>query len=154
MLTVFVPPLPSRRETVRTGKHFGSVSLHRKTRSHQDKPNPIPRLRVEMEILHTDRFTDRCSWNTPTSTPALRDIPSLRCQESRSSLPTAETFTLRAWMQKAGGASRDRTDDLKLAKLALSQLSYGPGPLLTATKAAEANKPSGPSRASGGPGKI
>ena len=27
---------------------------------------------------------------------------------------------------RAGGASRDRTDDLKLAKLALSQLSYGP----------------------------
>ena len=26
----------------------------------------------------------------------------------------------------AGGADRDRTDDLKLAKLALSQLSYGP----------------------------
>ena len=32
-------------------------------------------------------------------------------------------------MEKArgsGGARRDRTDDLKLAKLALSQLSYGP----------------------------
>ena len=29
---------------------------------------------------------------------------------------------------KNGGASRDRTDDLKLAKLALSQLSYGPKP--------------------------
>ena len=27
---------------------------------------------------------------------------------------------------KAGGACRDRTDDLKLAKLALSQLSYKP----------------------------
>ena len=27
---------------------------------------------------------------------------------------------------KDGGANRDRTDDLKLAKLALSQLSYGP----------------------------
>ena len=27
---------------------------------------------------------------------------------------------------KVGGARRDRTDDLKLAKLALSQLSYGP----------------------------
>ena len=25
-----------------------------------------------------------------------------------------------------GGAGRDRTDDLKLAKLPLSQLSYGP----------------------------
>ena len=27
---------------------------------------------------------------------------------------------------RRGGANRDRTDDLKLAKLALSQLSYGP----------------------------
>ena len=27
---------------------------------------------------------------------------------------------------ETGGAYRDRTDDLKLAKLALSQLSYGP----------------------------
>ena len=27
---------------------------------------------------------------------------------------------------EVGGAYRDRTDDLKLAKLALSQLSYGP----------------------------
>src|SRR5581483_4233007 len=31
----------------------------------------------------------------------------------------------RAWR---GGARRDRTDDLLLAKQALSQLSYGPGP--------------------------
>ena len=30
------------------------------------------------------------------------------------------------WLAKAGGADRDRTDDLKLAKLPLSQLSYGP----------------------------
>ena len=29
-----------------------------------------------------------------------------------------------------GGAGRDRTDDLKLAKLPLSQLSYGPIPIL------------------------
>ena len=28
--------------------------------------------------------------------------------------------------RRAGGAGRDRTDDLKLAKLPLSQLSYGP----------------------------
>jgi hypothetical protein len=28
---------------------------------------------------------------------------------------------------KAGGANRDRTGDLLLAKQALSQLSYGPG---------------------------
>ena len=29
-------------------------------------------------------------------------------------------------ISRNGGANRDRTDDLKLAKLALSQLSYGP----------------------------
>jgi hypothetical protein len=29
--------------------------------------------------------------------------------------------------QRLGGARRDRTDDLLLAKQALSQLSYGPG---------------------------
>ena len=36
----------------------------------------------------------------------------------------------RSWHQpaKAGGARRDRTDDLMLAKHALSQLSYGPVP--------------------------
>ena len=36
----------------------------------------------------------------------------------------------RSWLQpaKAGGARRDRTDDLMLAKHALSQLSYGPVP--------------------------
>ena len=32
---------------------------------------------------------------------------------------------------RVGGARRDRTDDLKLAKLALSQLSYGPNPRST-----------------------
>src|SRR5215210_884049 len=37
---------------------------------------------------------------------------------------------LRRWRDSGGGASRDRTDDLKLAKLALSQLSYGPVVLL------------------------
>ncbi len=31
-----------------------------------------------------------------------------------------------AWGAGVGGASRDRTDDLLLAKQALSQLSYGP----------------------------
>ena len=39
-----------------------------------------------------------------------------------------------------GGADRDRTDDLKLAKLALSQLSYGPDPSCT-TRDACAGRP-------------
>ena len=32
-----------------------------------------------------------------------------------------------AWINRIGGASRDRTDDPLLAKQVLSQLSYGPG---------------------------
>ena len=32
----------------------------------------------------------------------------------------------RTWHPTSGGARRDRTDDLLLAKQALSQLSYGP----------------------------
>ena len=56
-----------------------------------------------------------------------------------------------------GGADRDRTGDLKLAKLALSQLSYGPlGPVVhgqrseeTATNAAAQSLNPDP----GGPGK-
>ena len=69
-----------------------------------------------------------------------------------------------------GGARRDRTDDLKLAKLALSQLSYGPvsygpdhpdrGALHGSAAALKHFRPItsirtfGPTRACGGPGKI
>ena len=35
-----------------------------------------------------------------------------------------KTYSL--FMERAGGARRDRTDDIVLAKHALSQLSYGP----------------------------
>ena len=38
-------------------------------------------------------------------------------------LPSLPAFSL---LSLSGGASRDRTDDIQLAKLALSQLSYGP----------------------------
>ena len=48
----------------------------------------------------------------------------------------------------AGGARRDRTDDLLLAKQALSQLSYGPAPVT-----AELGYPAEAGR-NGGPGKI
>ena len=47
-----------------------------------------------------------------------------------------------------GGARRDRTDDLKLAKLPLSQLSYGPV-LPTRPEASLSDQPR-----SGGPGKT
>ena len=38
-------------------------------------------------------------------------------------------FDVQSEWQVAGGANRDRTGDLLLAKQALSQLSYGPEPV-------------------------
>ena len=63
----------------------------------------------------------------------------------------------------AGGARRDRTDDLLLAKQALSQLSYGPSQVTARLRyrygAAAFAKKGLPSRSpagakAGGPGKI
>ena len=45
-----------------------------------------------------------------------------RCFQRRNCLNSVVDEAVRM----IGGANRDRTDDLKLAKLALSQLSYGP----------------------------
>ena len=47
---------------------------------------------------------------------------------------------------KNGGARRDRTDDLKLAKLALSQLSYGPKQRRSAPGEARPEADGGPGR--------
>ena len=47
---------------------------------------------------------------------------------SPPTLLRASEDNLRCCAAQVGGARRDRTDDLKLAKLALSQLSYGPDP--------------------------
>ena len=49
---------------------------------------------------------------------------------------------------KNGGARRDRTDDLKLAKLPLSQLSYGP------VSPTVRSQPPWANLNHGGPGKI
>lgn len=67
----------------------------------------------------------------------LGSISSLRCQKSRNLL-SIQTSKMRSdvsrtiqvhdqsMIKPSGGARRDRTDDLMLAKHALSQLSYGP----------------------------
>src|ERR1700745_2141520 len=69
----------------------------------------------------------------------LGSISSLRCQKSRNLL-SIQTSRMRSdvsrtiqvhdqsMIKPSGGARRDRTDDLMLAKHALSQLSYGPVP--------------------------
>ena len=52
-----------------------------------------------------------------------------------------------------GGADRDRTGDLKLAKLALSQLSYGPSGPVVQTKPVSDARAGLPIPDPGGPGK-
>lgn len=65
----------------------------------------------------------------------LGSISSLRCQKSRTllSIQTSRCEVMfrgrrsrTSVIKPSGGARRDRTDDLMLAKHALSQLSYGP----------------------------
>jgi hypothetical protein len=66
-----------------------------------------------------------------------------------------DEFQARTSSDRLGGASRDRTDDLMLAKHALSQLSYGPS-----ASTAEGFRPRSQRRDAGrflrigGPGKI
>ena len=53
-------------------------------------------------------------------------LPTAASRGSGFFIPGKSLLPLRRKSGSGGGASRDRTDDLKLAKLALSQLSYGP----------------------------
>ena len=90
--------------------------------------------------------------------------PGLRCDSLRSS--SAWPGRSRQKPAKAGGARRDRTDDLMLAKHALSQLSYGPVttekqhasfskamPAIVLRRACRADRRQKPAKA-GGPGKT
>lgn len=53
--------------------------------------------------------------------PSLRSILSLLLSKNSDPLDDSEVE-----LSRLGGADRDRTDDIQLAKLALSRLSYGP----------------------------
>ena len=84
-----------------------------------------------------------------SSRPTLGAISSSRCQKTRAP-PSArrEHMNFRT-SHPTGGARRDRTDDLLLAKQALSQLSYGP-----AARNACQSRVAARAQRGGGPGKI
>ena len=108
--------------------------------------NPAGVLRLAAPILYAwpsrvalGRGTTRCNTTTHGQHRRYRllsrRIPSSRCQSNRRIWPggtyISSRFGLSAVCRKlaqspSGGARRDRTDDLLLAKQALSQLSYGP----------------------------
>jgi hypothetical protein len=110
-----------------------------KTKFHRDRPNS------RSGLDSADRV-GRSFSNKDTSVLAaresLRSIPSSRCKRYRRrhrrprkhgswqrALGKNMTRERADWqrVEAVGGARRDRTDDLLLAKQALSQLSYGPG---------------------------
>ena len=77
---------------------------------------------IEPQLNKRDRTTDTGFCKAKTVKPKGLERSESRQQECRK-------FDRRTSIRN-GGARRDRTDDLKLAKLPLSQLSYGPGDLL------------------------
>lgn len=84
--------------------------------------DPMPPLRgspSDMPSLHDDKRTS----DPPGIAPGRPQNRSLFPDVVRS-----RNTALPLLPGKFGGARRDRTDDLKLAKLPLSQLSYGPNP--------------------------
>src|ERR1700754_4495732 len=88
--------------------HSNAISLECRIKIHRScKPaNPAFTMSMILQVMPSRGYARAC----PEA-----DCLSVEC---RGGLAQAA---------KAGGANRDRTDDLKLAKLALSQLSYGPG---------------------------
>jgi hypothetical protein len=109
-----------------------------------DQKRPSSDLSEDMLAEHNrskpaaHRAASWCRGKAPTG-----HVPSSRCQTPAGPQrnPRIQIRPDAAPRQPDGGARRDRTDDLKLAKLALSQLSYGP---ILAKPAASPFGPPGP----------
>ena len=67
----------------------------------------------------SERRFQRSKAGSPGSRPRSSAVPHVQS-------PCAVPMTRRPWWRRHGGGERDRTDDLLLAKQALSQLSYTP----------------------------
>jgi hypothetical protein len=78
------------------------------------------RLRIARD-LRRERLSERSYLFTMSDITRPQEARRLHDGRGRRSLRTSHP-------PRSGGARRDRTDDLLLAKQALSQLSYGPGP--------------------------
>jgi alpha-ketoglutarate-dependent taurine dioxygenase len=106
------------------------LGIDRKTSLLQTHPRTPRSSRAHLLVMPTERRPDHGLSQDLTFLAEVGCISSLRCQKTpRSAEANRETvWTNRSGSrdQPPGGARRDRTDDLMLAKHALSQLSYGP----------------------------
>ena len=128
-----------RRPLRKSGNHFCDKSCRQKSQRHMIRKT-IYACRTHAILPPTDR-------SRPTST--LQDeqlshmFPLHNDKQQRQ--PSRGTVTKPKMFPGFGGARRDRTDDLKLAKLPLSQLSYGPFWVSDAPLGAAAGRPCEPS---------
>ena len=86
----------------------------------------IPQARPLGARMRSDVFADVCFWRSGLSDRWSARLRSLSYAGHASPFCHPVAAPRVARRAKRGGARRDRTDDLMLAKHALSQLSYGP----------------------------
>jgi hypothetical protein len=91
------------------------------------QPGSISSLRCQKSRMSRSIRTSECG-TMFSRTISLSIGLMARLRQGYGVAAFAAGLPSRSWLQpaKAGGARRDRTDDLMLAKHALSQLSYGP----------------------------
>ena len=142
------PTSADRRTNIRSKKDLYVLDLPAAVRSSATSHVSQPRKAQSLSGL------SQHAWPSGHASKSLHS----RCQSARRTLNTER----RNWFTRSqrpnagiqhcswnGGARRDRTDDLKLAKLPLSQLSYGPvSPTYTRSKIPRTQPQSG------GPGKT
>ena len=133
-------PAPIPREGYRDQVTLGMMDIVERPDFHQDRPGTLARLTAGPSPSTHQALRPNTLSGDASRSRRPRYIPSSRCHGSNRTGPIrnrAETCSLQTWMPDRsvtarssgiGGARRDRTDDLKLAKLPLSQLSYGPKP--------------------------
>ena len=133
---------PVRSATLGLDEHCRKTRIHQNTPSTIaafQRPQPLHAIsRKAHDALRLRTDTHCC---VPGASQAYLPLHDVKKTASRLSVH-GNCCSLRTWMhfmqrrlitrtgapQRNGGARRDRTDDLKLAKLPLSQLSYGPDP--------------------------
>ena len=130
MLTVFDPLSAARRERHWAGKH-SAVGAHCTERPevNQDKPDSKSSLARYLRGPPLRSFARPKLLERASVYAGVQAYPLFTMSRNPPRSRADGKGALLAWMDVSllsGGANRDRTDDLKLAKLALPQLSYGP----------------------------
>src|SRR6185312_2408681 len=84
-----------------------------------DKARPVTNETRRCQSPSCVSTDGACAHGRTLNSRCHRPRPRAACATTKLVFSDCET-------NEVGGADRDRTDDLKLAKLPLSQLSYGP----------------------------